>query len=56
MERDYEVVSLGEWFTVFFIPILPTSNDEGKEYFVECRTCKRTYETDVLEDEQRRSD
>ena len=49
VERDYEVVSLGEWFTGFFIPILPTANDEGREYFVECGTCKSTYDTDVLE-------
>ena len=49
VERDYEVISRREWFTMFFIPIFPTANDEGKEYFVECRMCKRTYDTDVLE-------
>ena len=32
------------------------ANDEGRDYFVECRTCKSTYDKDVLEDEQRRSD
>ena len=34
MERDYEVISLREWFTLFFIPILPTANDEGRDYFL----------------------
>ena len=47
-KRDYEVISLREWFTLFFIPILPTANNEGKEDFVECGTCKSTYDTDVL--------
>ena len=49
VERDYEVISLREWFTLFFIPILPTANDEGRDYFVECRTCNSTYDPDVLE-------
>ncbi len=48
-KRDYEVISLREWFTLFFIPILPTANDEGRDYFVECRTCNSTYDPDVLE-------
>jgi transcription elongation factor Elf1 len=48
VERDYEVISLREWFTLFFIPILPTANNEGKEAFVECKTCKKAYDTDVL--------
>ena len=49
VEKDYEVISLREWFTLFFIPILPTANNEGRENFVECGTCKSTYDTDVLE-------
>ena len=49
VERGYEVISLREWFTLFFIPILPTANDEGREDFVECRTCKSVYDIDVLE-------
>ena len=49
VERYYEVISLREWFTLFFIPILPTANDEGREDFVECRTCKSVYDIDVLE-------
>ena len=49
MERDYEVISLLEWFTFFVIPILPTANDEGRDYFVECRTCNSTYDIEVLE-------
>ena len=28
--------------------VLPTANNEGKEEFVECRTCKKAYDTDVL--------
>ena len=48
VKREYEVVSIKEWFTLFFIPILPTANNEGSEEFVECRTCKKTYDTDVL--------
>ena len=49
VKRDYEVISLREWFTLFFIPIFPTANDEGRDYFVECATCKSTYDTDVVE-------
>ena len=49
VKSDYEVISQREWFTLFFIPILPTANDEGRDYFVECRTCRSTYDTDVLE-------
>ena len=49
VKRDYEVISLREWFTLFFIPILPTANDKEKEIFVECRTCNSTFDTDVLE-------
>ena len=48
-ERDYEVISLREWVTLFFIPILPTGNNEEREDFVECKTCKSVYDTDVLE-------
>ena len=48
-KRDYEVISLREWFTLFFIPIHPTANNEGREDFVECGTCKSRYGTDVLE-------
>ena len=49
VKKDYEVISLREWFTLFFIPILPTANNDGREDFVECGTCKTTYDTDVLE-------
>ena len=49
VKRDYEVISLREWFTLFFIPILPTANNEGREVFVECGMCKSTYDTDLLE-------
>ena len=49
VEKDYEVISLREWFTLFFIPILPTANNEEREDFVECGTCKIKYEIDVLE-------
>ena len=49
VKKDYEVISLREWFTLFFIPILPTANNEGREEFVECGTCKSRYGTDVLE-------
>jgi hypothetical protein len=49
VKRDYEVISLREWFTLFFIPILPTANDEVREDFVECRKCNSAYDPDVLE-------
>ena len=52
--RDYDVISLREWVTLFFIPIVPTANEKGKEYFVECRKCEQEYETDVLEKSARR--
>ena len=49
VERDYEVISLREWFTLFFIPIIPTANNsEEREDFVECRICKSVYDIDVL--------
>ena len=48
VERDYEVISIREWFTLFFIPILPTANNEEREEFVECKTCKKAYDADVL--------
>ena len=49
VERDYEVISLREWFTLFFIPIFPTANNEEREKFVECNACKNAYDIDVLE-------
>ena len=49
VERDYEVISIKEWVTLFFVPILPTANNEEREDFVECGTCKTKYDTDVLE-------
>ena len=48
VESDYEVSSRREWFTLFFIPILPTANDERRDYLVECRTCNSTYDIEVL--------
>ena len=48
VKRDYEVISLQEWFPLFFLPILPTANNEEREDFVECRTCKSVYHIDVL--------
>ena len=48
VKREYEVVSIKEWFTLFFVPILPTANNEGREEFVECKTCKKVYDADVL--------
>ena len=49
VEREYEVVSLKEWFTFFFIPIFPTANDVGRDFFVECGICSSTYDPGVLE-------
>ena len=49
VKRNYEVISIKEWFALFFIPILPTANNEGREDFVECGTCKTRYDIDVLE-------
>ena len=48
VRREYEVISIKEWFTLFFIPILPTANNEGREEFVECKTCKKVYDADEL--------
>ncbi len=48
VEKGYEVISIKEWLTLGFIPILPTANNEGREEFVECKTCKKAYDTDVL--------
>ncbi len=49
LERGYDAISVREWVTLFFIPILPTANDEESDYFIECRTCNSTYDPDVLE-------
>ena len=49
VERDYEVISLREWFTIFFIPILPTANDEGRDNFVECNACCEKYDPHVFD-------
>ena len=54
VKREYEVVSIKEWFTLFFIPILPTANNEGREKFVECKTCKKVYDADELVKRKRR--
>ena len=48
VERHYEVISIKEWFTLFFVPILPTANNEGRKQFVECGACKMKYDIDVL--------
>ena len=48
VERDYEVISIKEWFTLFFVPVFPTANNEEREEFVECKTCKKAYDVDVL--------
>jgi hypothetical protein len=48
VKRGYEVISIKEWFTLFFVPIIPTANDEEREEFVECKTCKKAYDADVL--------
>ena len=47
-KRGYEVISIKEWFTLFFVPILPTANNEEREEFVECKICKKAYDADVL--------
>ena len=49
VEKEYEVISVREWFTLFFIPIFPTANNEEREEFVECKACKSAYDIDVLE-------
>ena len=49
VKKDYEVIRLREWFILFFVPLLPTANNEGREDFVECGFCKSTYDVDVLE-------
>ena len=56
VERDYEAISVREWFTLFFVPIFPTANHEGRETFVECRKCEEVYEVSVLEKSRRASD
>ena len=48
VKREYEIISIKEWFTLFFIPILPTANNEERGEFVECKTCEKVYDADVL--------
>ena len=38
VERHYEVIRIKEWFTLFFVPILPTANNEEREEVVEYKT------------------
>ena len=47
IKREYKVKSSVQFFRLFFIPIFPTG--EKKEPHVECQSCKRTYYTDTLE-------
>ena len=54
VKRDYELISLREWFTLFFVPIFPTANNEEMEEFVECKTCKKAYDADVLAKRKRK--
>ena len=53
-KQDYEVKSVRQWFTLFFIAIFPI--EKKKEYFVECKACQRSYYTDVLENNNYYSD
>jgi hypothetical protein len=45
IKRQYIQKKAGRWFTLYFIPIFKMQ-DLGE--FVECQTCKRTYQADVL--------
>ena len=46
IKTEYNVQSSRQYFRLFFIPIFPMGKNES---IVECQTCKRTYYTDVLE-------
>ncbi|MFC1491939.1 zinc-ribbon domain-containing protein [Nitrospinota bacterium] len=46
IKTEYTAKSSSQYLTLFFIPIFPVG--EKSEPFVECQTCKRTYCTDVL--------
>ena len=47
IKTPYNVFSAREYFNIFFIPIFPTG--ESKEPYVECQNCKRTYYTEILD-------
>ena len=40
VERDYAVISLRQWFTLFFIPVLPTANIEEREILLNAESAK----------------
>lgn len=44
-ERNYNLMQVARWFTLYFIPLFKT-RDLGE--YVECCTCKETYKTRIL--------
>ena len=46
IKTEYTAKSSSQYFTLFFIPIFPIG--KKSEQLVECQTCKSTYDTDVL--------
>jgi len=40
-EEELMVCSTRRWFTLFFIPVIPTSS---KEYYLHCLSCENSYE------------
>lgn len=47
VDRQYELLQLRRWFTLFFIPIFPTGAARGQH--VKCQTCGKAYQPQVLE-------
>ena len=43
---EYDLKSVREWFTVYWIPIFPVG---GHQRFVECRRCGQAYQERVLD-------
>ena len=47
IKRIYEVINSRLWFTLFLIPIFPL--EKRNDFSVRCKSCDRTYYTDVLD-------
>jgi hypothetical protein len=45
-QTNYDLKAVRRWFTIYFIPIFPIS---GKEFYVECRGCRGTFDEEVLD-------
>ena len=46
-DRTYRLIAVTRWFTLYWIPIFPMGKPVGE--YVECATCKSTFNEGVLQ-------